>query len=100
MLRGSMLSKCANPGCSASFRYLREGRVFNVERRCSEATPGQSPYQVEFFWLCKECSQTLRIVTRNGAFCILPVEQESPKRTSRDTKEQASSVVLIDASTP
>jgi hypothetical protein len=26
-----MLSKCANPACSANFRYLHEGRLFHVE---------------------------------------------------------------------
>jgi len=30
--REPMLSKCANPGCSQPFRYLGEGRLFQVER--------------------------------------------------------------------
>lgn len=25
-----MLSKCANPECSESFRYLHEGRIFHL----------------------------------------------------------------------
>ena len=27
-----MLSKCANPACSAHFLYLHEGRVFRIMR--------------------------------------------------------------------
>jgi len=26
-----MLSKCANPGCSASFLYLHQGKLFRLE---------------------------------------------------------------------
>ena len=59
-----MLAKCANPTCSAPFRRLTEGKLFQVET--------QYPYQdeknarknrgahVEHFWLCSECA---RLVT-------------------------------------
>jgi hypothetical protein len=56
-----MLAKCTNPPCSASFRYLEEGRLFLLE---TETNPGSSkPKAIEYFWLCKDCSAgiTLRL---------------------------------------
>ena len=56
-----MLSKCANPECSTTLHYLREGKVFKME---SDATPrnGESPRKgaksVEHFWLCGPCSES------------------------------------------
>src|SRR5947209_19080489 len=46
-----MLSKCANPACSAQFRYLHDGKVFRVdlEERAAGRTPvrgEQSPARV------------------------------------------------------
>lgn len=59
-----MMSKCANPGCSSTFRYLREGKLFQVPasdpsmpaERAEEASARD-----EFFWLCGECSKGLTI---------------------------------------
>lgn len=61
-----MMSKCANPSCSSTFRYLREGKLFQV--------PGSDPSKPgaleraekpsardEFFWLCGECSKEFTI---------------------------------------
>lgn len=48
-----MLSKCANPACTRSFRYLHEGKLFWRE-------PGRDPrtgavVKGEWFWLCDHC---------------------------------------------
>jgi hypothetical protein len=55
-----MLSKCVNPGCTASFRYLHSGRLFQFETRSrpqSQAEGERMPVQgVEFFWLCEDCA--------------------------------------------
>jgi len=40
-----MLRKCANPGCSTSFRYFGSGRLFVLQKQLD----------VEYFWLCSEC---------------------------------------------
>ena len=37
-----MLSKCANPLCSAPFQYLRDGKVFQVELDSSIVLLNQS----------------------------------------------------------
>ncbi len=64
-----MMSKCANPSCSSVFRYLRDGKLFQVPAGASlKAAPNTSsdaPKPVtrdEFFWLCGNCSKDLTIV--------------------------------------
>lgn len=62
-----MLSKCANPGCSATFLYLHEGKLFRMDS--SGEIPGSSPVarvtktarRVEFFWLCAPCAAELTL---------------------------------------
>ena len=70
-----MISKCANPACSASFRYLHEGKLFRFERkRIEEARPFQevdpgvrkNSGGIEFFWLCDQCAATMTLTYRKG----------------------------------
>lgn len=68
-----MISKCANPACSAHFLYLHEGRVFRV-MRAVDGEPGSqvgaestAKKQTEFFWLCDRCCATLTIRYRKGS---------------------------------
>jgi hypothetical protein len=49
-----MLAKCANPSCSASFRHLRDGRLFLLETDRSLRSPEANA--AEYFWLCTGCS--------------------------------------------
>jgi hypothetical protein len=37
-----MLSKCANPKCSAAFRYLHDGKLFRMEVPAALASANQS----------------------------------------------------------
>jgi hypothetical protein len=69
-----MISKCANPSCSAHFLYLHQGRVFRILRR-SEEIPDQQlgvdpsvkkHAQVEFYWLCDTCSRAWTIRYQEG----------------------------------
>ena len=60
-----MLSKCANPGCSQPFRYLRDGKLFEIENGGSDnsAVGDKKPSRrVEFFWLCGQCSAEFTVV--------------------------------------
>ena len=70
-----MISKCANPACSAHFRYLHSGKLFRFEREAIEdkepllgfdPTLHQHSTGVEFFWLCENCSATLTLIYRKG----------------------------------
>ena len=61
-----MLQKCANPLCTAEFRYLHEGKLFEVETQYrgisatpAERTPRNGKAHVELYWFCKSCSARL-----------------------------------------
>jgi hypothetical protein len=69
-----MLSKCANPECTAPFHYLREGKLFQIDT--SAGTP-QSPgpqlldkgkplHHIEYFWLCGQCCSIMTLAFHRG----------------------------------
>jgi hypothetical protein len=68
-----MVSRCANPSCSARLKYLHEGRIFVLRTRSAErywggdagsfgAPPGK---QIQCLWLCQNCAREMT-VTANG----------------------------------
>lgn len=72
-----MIAKCANPDCSAPFRYFGEGRLFPFEikdpsepcRDVPNAVCVRKPrHHTIFFWLCGRCAAdlTLRFDPRHG----------------------------------
>jgi len=71
-----VLDKCANPACSAEFRFLRNGRLFEIETECSELreTEGKlhdSKRRLEFYWLCDGCVE-LFVLSSDGQ-CVTTV---------------------------
>ncbi len=61
-----MVSKCANPSCSAPFQRLRGGKLFllDVHRSSSVSERGSAAVRnkaVEYFWLCDRCSAELTV---------------------------------------
>lgn len=62
-----MLSKCANPGCTVTFLYLHQGKLFRLnvgnDTAVSPALPNKakSVPRVEFFWLCSNCATELTV---------------------------------------
>lgn len=75
-----MVSNCANPACSATFRYLHEGRLFHVA--VGLAAPENEP-AFERFWLCAECSTKMTVVSCESGVVVVPLPQRSTleKRT-------------------
>ncbi len=74
-----MVSSCANPACSATFRYLHEGIIFHVPVTSAvpDDTAASGAPTVERFWLCDECSSRITVIADpTGAFTI--VLQELP----------------------
>ena len=69
-----MVSKCANPACSTTFRYLHEGRLFHaaVGSGTSENVPA-----LERFWLCAECSRKMTVVSCTGGVMVVPLPHRS-----------------------
>lgn len=75
-----MLSKCANPSCSASFRYFHQGKLFRMEtespaHESDEATTaGRIARRTEFFWLCDKCSSEVTLeYDAKGSVKVRPV---------------------------
>jgi hypothetical protein len=67
-----MVSKCANPDCSTSFRYLHQGRLFRIETAAGldrpRTTLGSDDDQkkplrrLEFYWLCEDCVKNMTVI--------------------------------------
>jgi hypothetical protein len=70
-----MVSKCANPLCSAPFRTLREGRlvVLHLRQPVLKGTFGEAEADAkdfEPFWLCEECCDRFTLLVRPGRECV------------------------------
>ncbi len=67
-----MLSKCANPGCSATFLYLYQGKLFRLDTsieslaRIPVREVTRPSRRVEFFWLCNQCAAELTLGYNKG----------------------------------
>jgi hypothetical protein len=58
-----MTAKCANPSCSQPFLYFRSGKIFLIEAPSSQPSSRDGVRKApEYFWLCGECSRTMRVV--------------------------------------
>lgn len=66
-----MLSKCLNPACSNPFRYLRDGRIYQLEIPAPSGSTSTRRRR-EFFWLCAHCCSTFTVVLREGVGCAQP----------------------------
>ena len=70
-----MISKCANPACSARFLYLHKGKLFHFVREAQnqdEVLLGFDPSVlkrangIDYFWLCETCSASMTLVHCRG----------------------------------
>jgi hypothetical protein len=86
-----MLYKCANEACSAPFRRLREGKLFQVETEYFTQAQAQSgsahrrtrPWRrVEHYWLCDTCSTYITLTfDRDRGVITVPLPDGLGKRT-------------------
>jgi hypothetical protein len=71
-----MVSKCANPSCSAAFRRMGEGRLFRIEFQASlpenaRFDPArQTGRRTEYFWLCAQCAASMTIKVERGEVVV------------------------------
>jgi len=101
-----MLSKCANPECSAKFGYLHDGKLFRVEldhrfggpEEGNEASfsqavqlshrgpqlliAGKSESRPEYFWLCSPCSQRMTVGSDHDGIVLVPLVKQVAKRAA------------------
>ena len=62
-----MVEKCANPTCSATFRSLRDGRLFVTEVEADyRSGSGGRARQRQHFWLCSSCCRTMTVIAERG----------------------------------
>ena len=67
-----MLAKCVNPGCSKPLRYLRDGRIFHIDRSAPFADGGKQSHNIEHFWLCGDCCQSMTVLFENEVVRVVP----------------------------
>jgi hypothetical protein len=90
VFHGTVIRKCANPGCAAIFRYLHEGKLFKFEMRSldqptietSGADQKERPsHEIEWFWLCDSCASTMTLVRGPSTHDVVIVSlPDSPQR--------------------
>jgi hypothetical protein len=75
-----MLSKCANPECAESFRYLHEGKIFRLSPtpEIQIATAMRRPELQERFWLCAGCAKKITLVWDGKQVSVVPVPVKVP----------------------
>lgn len=63
-----MLTECSNPSCAAPFRYLKDGRLFRLER--DPTLWSSKSNRVEYFWLCHRCSSAMTLRLREDGTVV------------------------------
>jgi hypothetical protein len=82
-----MVERCANPGCTQRFLYLRVGQLYRFHP--APAQEGEHPPL--YFWLCGDCAQqwTLRFHGPDGVTLELR-HRALPERGARETSSAVS----------
>jgi len=86
-----MLAKCANPSCPAVFRYLHEGTIFQVAIRPSTPEEASIPrtHTHERFWLCRECSRKMTVISHAGGILVVALQSLSEKQKQQRNRSIA-----------
>ncbi len=88
-----MLSKCANPSCSAPFRYLHEGKMFQLDMEVMRGpevrhqgrklvSKQKWSRKIEHYWLCNACASSQPSISVPASRCS-PRTPFACKRTWR-----------------
>ena len=72
-----MITNCLNPACRVPFSHMRDGRFFSIDDALSHSANRDPQHQVEQYWLCGTCSQSLKVVVENGRIVTAPIEVEA-----------------------
>jgi hypothetical protein len=96
-----MVAKCSNPSCSASFRSLKEGRLFRLER--DPAIRSSESNRAEYFWLCHRCSSAMTLRLREDGTLVtvlLPEPVGGPDGVALTVVDQKKGLLLRSVSFP
>ncbi len=73
-----MVSKCANPQCSAEFYRLSDGKVFSIHSNPRLQASKKPAARVEHFWLCSNCAAKMTVaLDRNREVVVLPKKAQT-----------------------
>ena len=64
----TVVQKCANPSCAATFYRLGDGRLFVVE-----AAAKGHPRQPKYFWLCDSCRRIMTVAKKGNQSAVVPL---------------------------
>ena len=81
-----MISKCANPDCSAPFEF-RTGRLVIVRQPNAEAS--KNTHSVRHFWLCRSCSKSFKLEEHEAKLNLVSIQTPRPHSGMRETPEAA-----------
>src|SRR6266571_207864 len=82
-----MLSKCANPSCSAPFQCLHEGKMFQLDMEVMRGpevrhqgrklvSKQKWSRKIEHYWLCNACASSQTLVFKKGdGITVVPLER-------------------------
>ena len=99
-----VLQKCASPFCSTQFRYLNEGKLFEVEIQYGTASTskgqrevGNGKAHIERWWLCDRCTvdTTLSYDRQRGLLMLHSLEGCDEVVTSRFERSSETAVADI-----
>jgi hypothetical protein len=84
-----VLRKCANPVCYVPFRYLHQGKLFEVEIQysecpCGKGTSSNGKRYVERYWLCDQCAAHIALQpdSQRGVVLISSLEESREVATT------------------
>lgn len=82
-----MLDKCANPACSAKFRFLRCGKLFEIETESfgpsrADGRASGLERRVEFCWLCDLCARFYVLSCDGKQVTTSPVQLEKGRASA------------------
>jgi hypothetical protein len=79
-----MLSKCANPVCSETFRYLHQGKIFHLTPTPAMQMAAEAKgLMTERFWLCDACAKELTVIWDGTQAKVVPLPEEPRISKSR-----------------
>jgi hypothetical protein len=77
-----MTTHCANSECGTPFRYFRSGKIFLIDFKAN-GTATRHGRDMEYFWLCGNCSAKMRVTvdpSGNSILEQLALSASAPKK--------------------
>jgi hypothetical protein len=93
-----MTTKCANPLCIRPFLYFRSGKIYLIEVPASPEgiAPENSRKEIEYFWLCGACVQSMHAtLDRDGSVVLEQIAGDLPADARLGAKGAIREVIRV-----